>query len=160
MVLQKWEREKLAVRLSDDVLNKIEQAKKNADGALPAVAADGTDGPTPQPITGPKVYTHHDFGRSAAGNKNLQDFLRHLPSKYGDEFDNILQYQGKKYVWEHIVLRAPDYFEVVKPSGNAKEFGKCVLQRLLSMLPTEGGKKAVGNFCKSVDYLAQPVLTT
>ena len=71
---------------------------------------------------------------------------RRLPAEYasfGVPFgETISDGKGHEWIWEHVVRRAPDFFDVIKPDGGSKDFAKAVLSKLSSLQPRPNGTEA------------------
>ena len=157
--VKRWDPDRLVVRLSDETLKLVEEASTKVPGDYLAAGPVLAEPSPPES----KVYGWDSFGRNTSGSKAVMDYVTDLPSqylKYGIEFPAEIEHKGKSYVWKHVVLQAVDYFDVLKPGGSSKEYGKCVLTCLLQLQPQEAGgsPKHVARFCENVAGLAQPLL--
>ena len=131
---QKWDADKMVVKLSDKVIGAIEEAKKSPTSALPLQAAPDV---VPAALNGPKLYTYSDFIPTKPGIKNLKGFLMQLPSRYtkaGMEWSDEIKCPGKTHRWNEIIARSPDMFDVLNANNSsAKQRGISVLRKFLQL---------------------------
>ena len=88
-----------------------------------------------------KAFTRFSFPKSAAGRENMQTFLSQLPQHYLKAGLAILDREGAiriqqgKVEWTSVVLRAPDYFDIVTAQDKTKDSSLLVFQKLKDLLP-------------------------
>ena len=131
---------KLLLWFSPEVLQKLDEIRKKPELL---------EGASPQEPAGPvaeekplNMFTCSSFSRTIQGTKNIQAFLRDLPKIWSDagmsflDSDSRIQAprSGKQMLWEEVVQRAPETFDVALAGQNNRLFGSGVLTRFRGML--------------------------
>ena len=130
------------------------------------------EGASPQEPAGPvaeekplNMFTCSSFSRTIQGTKNIQAFFRDLPKIWSDagmsflDSDSRIQAprSGKQMLWEEVVQRAPETFDVALAGQNNRLFGSGVLTRFRGMLPGEkDALQSIRNFVGQVDSQSIP----
>ena len=75
------------------------------------------------------------FTRSATGSKNIEKYLRGLPTLFAKR---KVAFPGMDS-WEKSCLQAPYYFQKICDGMSTKKFGEAVLQKLKDLTPPHEG---------------------
>ena len=133
--LSKMEMVFIATLLDDHV--KILATLESGDLDTSPLGASGAEVPS-------VCFCVAHFTRSATGSKNIQKYLRGLPTLLAKR---KVAFPGMGS-WEKSCLQAPHYFQKICDGMSTKKFGEAVLQKLKDLTPPhEGSCRLPSCFC-------------